>query len=77
MNPSPQQPPQQVPNPLQQEEPSPEINQEPNPNHIQQSLDKNSFCSLSTLTKTDTLKAPFPINIPYESLIQKFKEDYI
>ena len=28
MNPSPQQPPQQVPNPLQQEEPSPEINQD-------------------------------------------------
>ncbi len=79
MNPEPEnpQPQQQVPNPQQTEEPNPELKQDPNPSHIQESLDKNSFCSISTLTKTETLKAPYPINLPYESLIQKFKEDYL
>ena len=64
-------------NPLQEEEKVPEGKTEPNPIHIQQSLDSHSFCSISTLTKTDTLKAPFPINLPYELLIQKFKDDYM
>ena len=79
MNPEPEnpQPQQQVPNPQQTEEPNPELKQDPNPSHIQESLDKNSFCSISTLSKTETLKAPYPINLPYESLIQKFKEDYL
>ena len=78
MNPEPEnpQPQQQVPN-QQTEEPNPELKQDPNPSHIQQSIDKNSFCSISTLSKTETLKAPYPINLPYESLIQKFKEDYL
>ena len=81
MNPEPEQPqpqPQQDPNPNQPEEDqNPELKQDPDPSHIQQSLDKNSFCSISTLTKTETLKAPYPINLPYESLIQKFKDDYL
>ena len=64
-------------NPPQEEEKIPEGKTEPNPIHIQQSLDSHSFCSISTLTKTDTLKAPFPINLPYELLIQKFKDDYM
>ena len=40
--------------------------------HIQKEIDKKSFCSVSTLTKTDTLKAPFPIELTYDHLYRSY-----
>ena len=45
--------------------------------HVQKEIDKKSFCSVSTLTKTDTLKAPFPIRLNYEQLICKFSDKFL
>ena len=33
--------------------------------HVQKEIDKKSFCSISTLNKTNTLKAPFPVQLKY------------
>ena len=33
--------------------------------HVQKEIDKKSFCSISTFNKTNTLKAPFPIELNY------------
>ena len=49
----------------------------PNPEHIQKEIDKKSFCSVSTLTKTNTLKAPYPIRLTYEQLINKFETQFL
>ena len=49
----------------------------PNPEHIQKEIDKKSFCSVSTLTKTNTLKAPYPIRLTYEQLINKFETQLV
>ena len=43
----------------------------------QKEIDKKSFCSISTLTKTNTLKAPFPIELTYEQLISKFSDNFL
>ena len=45
--------------------------------HVQKEIDKKSFCSISTLTKTNTLKAPFPIRLNYEQLICKFSDKFL
>ena len=45
--------------------------------HIQKEIDKKSFCSISTLIKTNTLKAPFPIELTYEQLICKFSDTFL
>ena len=45
--------------------------------HVQKEIDKKSFCSISTLTKTDTLKAPFPVQLTYEQLITKFSDNFL
>ena len=45
--------------------------------HVQKEIDKKSFCSISTLTKTNTLKAPFPVELSYEQLIIKFSDDFL
>jgi len=45
--------------------------------HIQKEIDPKSFCSISTLIKTNTLKAPFPIRLTREQLISKFNEDFL
>ena len=45
--------------------------------HIQKEIDKKSFCSISTLTKTNTLKAPFPIELTYKQLICKFSDTFL
>ena len=49
----------------------------PNPEHIQKEIDKKSFCSVSTLIKTNTLKAPYPIRLTYEQLINKFETQFL
>ena len=45
--------------------------------HVQKEIDKKSFCSVSTLTKTDTLKAPFPIELTYDQLICKTSDSFL
>ena len=45
--------------------------------HVQKEIDKKSFCSISTFTKTNTLKAPFPIELTYEQLISKFSDNFL
>ena len=49
----------------------------PKPEHIQKDIDKKSFCSVSTLTKTNTLKAPYPIRLKYEQLINEFETQFL
>ena len=44
---------------------------------VQKEIDKKSFCSISTLTKTNTLKAPFPVQLKYEQLICKFSDEFL
>ena len=44
-------------------------NNTPFEKHIQKEIDPKSFCSISTLIKTNTLKAPFPVQLKYEQLI--------
>ena len=45
--------------------------------HVQKEIDKKSFCSISTLTKTNTLKAPFPVELTYDQLICKFSDKFL
>jgi hypothetical protein len=45
--------------------------------HVQKDIDKKSFCSISTLKKTNTLKAPFPIELKYEQLICRFGDKFL
>ena len=45
--------------------------------HVQKEIDKKSFCTVSTLTKTNTLKAPFPARLSYEQLICKFSDKFL
>ena len=49
----------------------------PLPKHVQKDIDKKSFCSIPTLTKTNTLKAPFPVQLKYEQLICKFSDKFL
>ena len=49
----------------------------PKEEHVQKEIDKKSFCSISTLEKTNTLKAPFPIRLSHEQLICKFDEKFL
>ena len=44
---------------------------------VQPDIDKNSFCSISTLKATNTLKAPFPTLLKYEQVINIFKKDFM
>jgi hypothetical protein len=46
-------------------------------NHMQKEIDKKSFCSIPTLIKTNTLKAPYPIELSYEQLICKFSDKFL
>ena len=43
----------------------------------QKTIDKKSFCSIPTLQKTNTLKAPFPIRLTQEQLTCFFGENYL
>ena len=49
----------------------------PHPEHVQKEIDKKSFCSVPTLIKTNTLKAPFPCRLKYEQLICKFETQFL
>ena len=49
----------------------------PYPEHVQKEIDVKSFCSIPTLTKTNTLKAPFPCRLKYEQLICKFETQFL
>ena len=49
----------------------------PHEEHIQKEIDKKSFCSVSTLTKTNTLKAPYPIRLTHDQLICKFDSQFL
>ena len=53
------------------------VDKTPLPQHVQNSLDKKSFCSMSTLAKTKTLKAPFPIRLTIPQLTFKFSEKFL
>ena len=53
----------------------PMLKTKPDPFYIKKSLHKNSFCTVPTLQKKNSLTAPIPINLPYENLIPKFKDD--
>jgi hypothetical protein len=53
----------------------PILKTKPDPFYIKKSLHKNSFCTVPTLQKKNSLTAPIPINLPYENLIPKFKDD--
>ena len=55
----------------------PIIDRTPLEKHVQKEIDKKSFCTVSTLTKTNTLKAPFPIRLSYEQLISKFSDNFL
>lgn len=52
-------------------------NESPLEKHVQKNIDKKSFCSVSTLTKTNNLKAPFPCRLEYNQLISKINADYL
>ena len=39
--------------------------------HVQKEIDKKSFCTVSTLTKTNTLKAPFPVQLIFKWIYNK------
>ena len=45
--------------------------------HIQKELDSKSFCSILTLARINTLKAPFPIRLKYNQLICAFDEKFL
>ena len=45
--------------------------------HVQKELDSKSFCSILTLARTNTLKAPFPIRLKYSQLICAFSEKFL
>ena len=60
-----------------QKEDKPKEDKTPFEKHIQKEIDKKSFCTVSTLTKTNTLKAPFPIELSYEQLICKFGDQFL
>ena len=49
----------------------------PNEEHIQKEIDPKSFCSVSTLTKTNNLKAPYPIRLTQEQLTCKFDSQFL
>ena len=49
----------------------------PKDEHVQKEIDKKSFCTVSTLQKTNTLKAPFPIRLSFEQLISKFDDQFL
>ena len=49
----------------------------PHPEHVQKEIDPKSFCSIPTLNKTNTLKAPFPIRLTYEQLICNFETQFL
>ena len=55
----------------------PVLKTKPDPFYIKKSLHKNSFCTVPTLQKKNLLNTPIPINLPYENLIQKYKDDIL
>ena len=52
-------------------------NDTPLEEHVQKTIDPKSFCSISTLEKTNNLKAPFPCRLNYNQLISKITGDYL
>ena len=44
---------------------------------VQENIDNHSFCSISTLNATNTLKAPFPTLLKPEQVINIFKSDFM
>jgi uncharacterized protein YbgA (DUF1722 family) len=56
---------------------TPKEDKTPLEKHVQKEIDKKSFCSISTLKKTNTLKAPFPIELNYEQLICKSSDEFL
>ena len=52
-------------------------NDTPLEKHLQKTIDPKSFCSISTLEKTNNLKAPFPCRLDYSQLISKITSDYL
>ena len=49
----------------------------PYPEHVQKEIDPKSFCSISTLTKTNTLKAPYPIRLTLDQLTCEFETQFL
>ena len=53
------------------------IDKTPLPEHVQPIIDKKSFCSMSTLAQTKTLKAPFPIRLTLDQCTFKFSNKFL
>ncbi len=64
-------------NPENKKEESTSKDKTPLEKHVQKEIDKKSFCTVSTLNKTNTLKAPFPVRLSYEQLICKFSDQFL
>ena len=63
--------------PEKKEEETQQIDRQPLEIHVQKDIDPKSFCSVSTLIKTNTLKAPYPCRLKYSQLITKFDENFL
>ena len=51
--------------------------EDPEDKFKQKIIDKKSFCTISTLKKTNTLKAPYPIRLTQDQLFFKYDQDYL